>query len=587
MVLLVALVFIIASTPLLNGSQFNNYDEFNYNRLKQMASTKGYVRVIVEIDVPGIAELTALSTNFKTGNRVGGEFFKQSAFNADLALAETISAARDNVLHHLNGIQYGLSRTFSTLPYAALTVTVAALEKLKSVPEVLRIVEDKRIPLPVSEKAAVDDDHGGLDRVHLNQSLEIVGAQAAWDLGYTGGGWYVAVIDTGIRTSHDMFQGKHIVEHCFSLGEDWYDRENGGCPNGETEMAGPGSAVHYEGRFGHGSHVAGIAAGNDGVNRFGVAKDAGIIAIQTFTYFPGENDVLAWQSDTVKGLEYVYTLRNTYNIASANMSLGGSEGYSNYCDTSLRTAAIANLRAVGIATVVSAGNEAQCSAVPDPGCVRGAITVNGTNKEDGEYRWGNWHDEMVDLMAPGTYIVSASGESDSGYMSRSGTSMSAPHVSGAWAILKQYGGNISIDNILTALHYSGTMIPSTNCPDAAPKPRIHVGDALRILIYVAPPINLTAGQYTNLSFLQTEYINQLNWESNPLNANKNVTHYRIYAAGTGGQLNQLAELDSSNFSYLHRRVNRLESVTYAITAVDDQGQESVPYYYTIEFGIEQ
>ncbi|GAG25134.1 unnamed protein product, partial [marine sediment metagenome] len=261
-------------------------------------------------------------------------------------------------------------------------------------PEVLRITEDKPMPLP--ETLETREESSDLSGPLLGNTLEIVGAQAAWGFGITGEGWYVAVLDTGIRTSHEMFQGKNIVEHCFALGEDWYDKENGDCPNGKTEMAGPGSAAHYESRYGHGSHVASIAAGNDHDTHFGVAKDANIIAIQVFSYFPSYADVLSWSSDQLKGLEYVYTLRNTYNIASVNMSLGSAEGYSDFCESSSRAQGVANLRAAGIATVIAAGNEGQCNAVSDPACIPGAVTVSGTDKEDNEYTSGNWHDEMVD-----------------------------------------------------------------------------------------------------------------------------------------------------------------------------------------------
>ena len=582
-VLLLALVFVVSSTPLLTGSQLNNYEEYNYNRLKQMALTNGYIRVIAKMDVPGIEVLTALSTGFKTGNSGKNKVFMQDAFNADLALDEAIAKTRDTVLYRLNGTLYRVNRTYSTLPYVALTVTPEALERLKSLVEVLRIAEDKRIPLPVTGEAQADNGNSGVDQTHLSISLDIVDAPVAWGFGYTGQGWYVAVLDTGIRSSHDMFQGKSIVEHCFSLGEDWFDTVNGGCPNGLTEMDGPGAAAHPEGPSGHGSHVAGIAAGNNGSDRFGVAKDAGIIAVQVFTYFSDENDVAAWQSDTLRGLEYVYTMRNTYRIASVNMSLGSSAGYSEYCDSAIRADAVNNLRNAGIATVISSGNESRCNAVADPACIRGAITVNGSSKQDNEYSFGNWHDEMVDLMAPGTDIISADGNNDTGYVGKSGTSMSAPHVAGAWAIMKQYDENMTIDDILTTLQNSGLMISSTRCPDRIPKARINIGDALTSLLLIAPPQNLTADQQTNKAFLQTEYINELTWEANPLNADKNVANYRIYLVGNGNQLTLLTEVNSSNFRYWHRNVNRRETMTYAITAVNDQGEESLPYYHTTDF----
>jgi len=540
--------------------------------------------------LPDIEVLTAVSTRFKTGDR--DIAFIQDAFDADLALDNAISMTRNTVLHQLNGTHYQVNRTYSTLPCIALTVTGDALEKLKSLPGVLRIFEDRptRLPeTPETLEAQNDEDNSDLSKPLLQNTVEIVGAEVAWGFGYTGEGWYVAVLDTGIRTTHEMFRGKHIVEHCFALGEDWFDKENGDCPNGKTEMDGPGSAAHYPGQYGHGSHVTGIAAGNDQNDFFGVAKDANIIAIQVFSYFWSEGGVLSWSSDQLKGLEYVYMLRNTYKIASVNMSLGSAEGYSEYCASSSRAQAVSNLRAVGIATVIAAGNEGRCNAVGDPACIPGAVTVNATDKQDHEYLSGNWHDIMVDLMAPGVSIRSAAGTGDSSYYTSSGTSNATPHVTGAWAIMKQFNEDLSIDEILTALQETGTMITSYRCEGKLPKPRINIGNALIALFTIAPPLNLTGEQHTNRSFLQTEYINELTWESNPYNVDKNISLYRIYVVDVegGGQLTSLGEVDSSTFTYLHRRVNKREPVTYAITAVDSEGNESPPYHYTLEFGVVQ
>ena len=525
LVLIVSLVLPVVSAQLLIGSQFKNYEEFNHNRLKDIASKKGYVRVIVEMDVPGIETLTAISTGFKTGNRDRDSAFIQAAFDADLALGNAISMTRNTVLYQLNRERYQVNRTFSTLPCVALTVTEIALEKLKSLPDVLRITEDKPMPLPETFEAR--DNNSDLSDPLLEDTLEIVGAQAAWDFGFAGEGWYVAILDTGIRTTHEMFQGKHIVEHCFALGEDWNDTENGDCPNGKTEMAGPGSAAHYENQYGHGSHVAAIAAGNDHDTHFGVARDADIIAVQVFSYFAREGGVLSWSSDQLKGLEFVYTLRNTYNIASVNMSLGSAEGYTDFCESSSRAQGVANLRAVGIATVIAAGNESRCNAVSDPACIPGAVTVSGTDKQDNEYMGGNWHDAMVDLLAPAVRVRAAAGNGDSSYYSGNGTSNSAPHVTGAWAIMKQYDENMTIDDILFTLQVTGTMITSYRCEGREPKPRFNVGDALMSLLAVAPPLNLTGEQHANRSLLQTEYINKLTWESNPFNADRDITQYRM------------------------------------------------------------
>jgi subtilisin family serine protease len=576
-IFLLSAVLLVSSTTLLMGSPSRTYEDFKYDHLKKTAAEKGFVRVIVKLDVPDIEALTAVSTSYKTGNQDSS--YVQEAYNADLALADAISLTRNTVLYQLNGSHYLVNRTYSTLPYVALSITADTLEKLERLPEVLSIVEDKATPLPPPLEQSSTDD---ISRPQLMNSVEIIGATEAWGLGFTGAGWYVAVLDTGIRTSHEMFLGKHIVEQCFALGDDWTDGDIGGCPNGRTEMSGPGSAAHYENRFGHGSHVTGIAAGNNHDDLFGVAKDANIIAVQVFSYFPSEDDVFSWDADQLSGLEYVYELRHTYNIAAVNMSLGGDEQFSNYCDSDMRAEAIANLKAVGIATTVASGNSSYCDGVNSPACVSSAVAVNATNKDDTETYFGNWHNVMVPLMAPGSSIISADPLTNSNYGSRSGTSMSAPHAAGAWAIMKQFNGSLGVDEILALLKGTGRMISSSRCLSAAPEARIDVGNALFTLLTLAPPANLSVEQVTNKSFLRTEYINNITWQSNPLNADKNVVHYKIYVA-QGSQLNLLAQVNSSTFQYWHRNVQANQDITYAVSAVNDQGQESLPIRYTLDF----
>lgn len=557
--------------------------EKKYDQIKEIVSKNGYARVIVKLDVPEIEALTARSIDFKTGN--AADTYIQQAYDTDLALDKAISRSRDSVLHRLNRDFYRVNRTYSTLPYVALSVTGRSLEKLRSIPEVLDVVEDQAFPLPPFQPAEEQSRTGDPDSPQLARSTEIVGADIAWGLGYGGEGWYVAILDTGLLTSHEMFQGKDIVEQCYSLGDDWYDRENGGCPNGKIEMAGPGSAAPYESRFGHGTHVAGIAAGNNQNDRFGVARDAGIIAIQVYSYFPYENDVLSWSSDQLKGLEFVYLLRTTYKIASANLSLGGG-GYIDYCDSDHRKAAVDNLRAVGIATVVSSGNESKCNQVSAPACISTVVTVNATDKQDNDYIFGNWHDVMVDLLAPGAGISSADSFGNSSYGSRSGTSMAAPHVAGAWAIMRQFDEDLSLDEILLSLQETGTSISSSRCQEALPKTRINVGYALMTLMTLAPPKNIAGRQVSNKSLLMAEYINEITWEPHPLNENRDVAHYNIYVA-EGSQLNLLAQVDQATFSYFHRGVEKRRDLTYALTSVDGEGQESLPAYYTLDFGYTQ
>jgi subtilisin family serine protease len=466
---------VIVTLPIFTAAQKSDTGENGlsiYEKLKKTASETGDVKVIVKLDVKNIKKLTGNSTQYKTVNP--GRTFPFAGIQADLELKNAIHEKAYSVLHQLNGKGYQLNHTFSTLPYLALDVSPEALALLPTLPEVLEIFEDRPWKLVDNSFASTQ-----IDSPMLDTSVGLIGAADAWAMGYTGSGWYVVILDTGIRRTHQFFQGKTIVEACFSLERD--------CPNGSTEQYGMGAAAHYESiydGYDHGTHVTGIAAGKYG-SLAGVAKNSNIIAVQVFSRFSaydcdGSPCVMSWESDQLKGLEYVYTLRGTYSIAAVNMSLGGGR-YSSYCDYALQKPAIDNLKAVRIATVIATGNDGYCGSISSPACISSAVAVGASNKNDEEAYFNNWHSTLQEFFAPGVSISSSTGSSNSSYSSWSGTSMAAPHVTGAWALLRQASSSSSVDTIFNALRSTGTPISSPWC-SGGPIPRINVDEAINQLV---------------------------------------------------------------------------------------------------------
>ncbi len=437
--------------------------------LHASAAAKGTVRVIVTLEVPAFAELTRESNRYRVMEP--GRQFPDKGRRAGRALAGAIRSSSDAVLDALRDADTHVNHTYSALPYLALRVSSESLSRLETHPLVADISEDLPSRVP-------DIVRGGPVPPTLSQSTDLIGADAAWDMGYTGEGWAVAVLDTGIRPTHDFFEGKTIIEACFSSLDD--------CPNGQNEMVGPGSAAHYEDSYDgydHGTHVAGIATGNEG-SLFGVAKDSDIIAVQIFSRASSQNCggspcLLSWSSDQLKGLDYVYSLRATQSIAAVNMSLGGGR-YSGPCDTHIQKAAIDNLRSVGIATAIASGNNGFCGSLSSPACTSTSIAVGASTQSDIEAGFNNWHPDLQDLFAPGVSILSSTGGSDSSYQSWNGTSMATPHVAGAWAILRQFDPDAGVAEILAALKATGPPIV-TLCPGDASLPRIQLDEALTAL----------------------------------------------------------------------------------------------------------
>jgi subtilisin family serine protease len=496
-ILIVALLL----TCLWSGQIFAHGKIAQRERLLGEARERGLARVIVRLSVPDIKAMTDASVAHRV--RLPGRVRAMGAKDADEKLEKGIASVASDVLFGLATRGARVKRIHKTIPFLAMDVSEEALLYLESLPEVLSVEENRAIPLVAPVEIQTVSETGEPLYPSLADSTNLVGADIAWSRNYTGEGWYVAVLDTGILRSHEFFSGKSIIEACFTAN---VDGATSLCPNALAEQVGAGAAAHHPASYGysydHGTHVAGIAAGRkpDGTLA-GVAKDADIIAVNVFTGFSDSTNcdgnpscLLAFTSDLVQGLEYVYSLREDYSIASVNMSLGGF-GYSDQasCDgySVAMKQAIDNLRDAGIATIVASGNEYACNEVGWPGCISSAIAVGATDAFDQEALFSNWHPDLMDLFAPGQGICSSTG--NGGYGCWSGTSMATPHVAGAWAILKQQRPDASVAELWAALSGMGPLAEhKESCPPNDPfKPRIQVDEAL-VPAVVLPTVTITA-----------------------------------------------------------------------------------------------
>lgn len=404
---------------------------------------KGKVKVIVRLSEPEASSTTA---------------------QRQIRLVST----QDSVLEKLKQVTSFKPTTvkrFKVVSGMALEVDLAALQLLSSDPNVVSIQEDVAVP-PA-----------------LYQSIPLVDANDAWSMGYSGAGQTVAILDTGVNKYHSFFSGKVVSEACYST-TDAESSVTSFCPGGVGSSTATNSGVNCPSSVrgcDHGTHVAGIAAGKNGASSFGtlqgVARDANIIAIQVFSRFDDYEScspysppcVRTYTSDQIMGLERVYALRNSYSIASVNMSIGG--GYSSStCDADSRKTIIDLLRSAGIATVIASGNDGYNAATSQPGCISSAITVGSSTKSDDLSDFSN-SASWVDLMAPGSEIYSSV---ISNYGFKDGTSMATPHVAGAWAVMKAKNGVASVDTIASALANTGIDIGTP----AGNKRRIDLDNAL-------------------------------------------------------------------------------------------------------------
>jgi len=426
-----------------------------FNKLIYSAQQTGTVRVIVR-----------LSSNFQPVGKLSESEIKNQRFS--------IKQKQGDFLNRFESFRVSAVKQFEFIPFVAFETDAATLEKMKNDPLVVSIEEDE------------------LEEPTLAQSTAIVGAPTAWTSGFSGDGWAVAVLDSGVAKTHPFLTGKVVSEACYSSN---YPASNttSVCPGGVTQSTETGSGVNCDPAISgcaHGTHVAGIVAGR-GSSFSGVAKDANIIAIQVFSRIDDATRcgskpspcTTSYVSDQLKALERVLALSGSMKIAAVNMSLGGSQ-YTTNCDAvqSSRKAAIDNLRSVGIATVVSSGNDSYTDSMGAPACISSAISVGST--DDGSSGTSvdtvsNFSNSVsfLNLLAPGRWISSS--VLSNAYQNYSGTSMAAPHVAGAFAVLKQRAPNASVTQILNALTTTGQ--PITDSRNSVTKPRIKIADALNAL----------------------------------------------------------------------------------------------------------
>jgi subtilisin len=377
----------------------------------------------------------------------------------------SIRAASSRVLNKLANLNYKLIATYNAFPIIALEADKTTLIQLANLPEVKYIQED-------TLESTTDVSSGN-----------VIGLPGAIASGWTGSGWAVAILDTGVQRSHPYLSGKVVAEACFSTTT---GNSTSLCPNGQSTnngnpgQSGAGAGVNCANICDHGTHVAGIAAGRNfggGPGYDGVARDANIIAVQVFSRFNNASDcggsapcVRAFSSDILGALNWVYSLRGSFNIASVNMSLGGGN-YSSPCDTDARKPAIDNLRSAGIATVIAAGNNGQTSQISAPGCISSAISVGATNDNDTVASYSN-RANFMSLYAPGSGIDSSI--PNNGYANYNGTSMATPHVAGAWAAMKQKYPSWSVSDILNRIQSTGVGINNSGFT----RPRLKLDAAL-------------------------------------------------------------------------------------------------------------
>ncbi len=261
-----------------------------------------------------------------------------------------------------------------------------------------------------------------------------ISATEAWGLETGSSKEVIAVIDTGIDYLHPDLKANTWINKAEANGITEVDDDgNGyiddiyGIDTGEDDS----DPMDIDG---HGTHVAGIiaAAGNNGVGITGINWHARIMALKGF-----RPSGYMYESDEIELIDYCLDMKERgVDIVAINASYGCTNCYSD-----IERDAIDAAGQAGILFVAAAGNDRgdddATPYYPASFTLPNIISVAATNEEDRLATFSNYGVSSVDLGAPGYSILSTYYDRDSGhgYAYMSGTSMAAPQVSGATALL--------------------------------------------------------------------------------------------------------------------------------------------------------
>ncbi len=317
-----------------------------------------------------------------------------------------------------------LARTEVVEPEEGVSVA-GALADLERSDEVLYAEPDA-----IRQTAAVPNDRYFPYQWGLNNTGQVPGANdadidapEAWDTATGASGVRVAVIDTGADLGHPDLAPNLWTNPAETPANGRDDDANGFVDDVRGADFVDGDGVPDDAN-GHGTHVAGTVAaqGNDGAGVTGVAWDAALLPLRTLGA-----DGSGSTSDTMRA--YAYAARAGARVV--NLSLGGSQFVRAERD------AIAALPEVLF--VVAAGNEGAdndtTGSYPCNYDLPNVVCVAATDSYDRLASFSNRGAVTVDLAAPGVDIASTYPRSGGGYAYLSGTSMAAPHVAGAAALL--------------------------------------------------------------------------------------------------------------------------------------------------------
>jgi subtilisin family serine protease len=340
----------------------------------------------------------------------------------------------------------------------------------------LTVHEDVEVSLARTQNPAPS---WGLDRVD-QRDLPLSGSSAG-SVAHTGQGVWAYIADTGILSAHQEFGGR----------------------------VAPGMTRIVDGRgtedcHGHGTHVAGTVAGKT----LGVAHAATLIPLRVMDCAGA-----GVTSDVIAGMDWAIGHHPAGQPAVMNLSVGSS--------SSVLTDAVDRVTADGIIVVAAAGNSGVDACTTYPAASANAIAVGATNSSDARSSWSNFG-PCLDLFAPGESVRSAGHTGTTSVVAMSGTSMAAPHVAGAVALLLNANPSLTTSAVRTALISGATSGKVTSPGTGSPNLLLFVDPQAGVTVTAAPSAP-TAPQLS----LATTTSGAVNWAQPTTSGTEPITGYAV------------------------------------------------------------
>lgn len=431
-----------------------------------------FVMLIALLTTPGYAQFPATSTSHLAAEYETNALYLQLAPETHWGAAELISAA-DERLSALPEMQQLLSSgTVQTIrqEFPVLAKKHDELARIYRVEfadpnereAILNILERQSFitfaeKVPVYRTSIVPNDPAYSDPQKNWHLLQIQAAQA-WDITQGCAGMKIAIVDDAVRTSHEDLAAKIFVNAGEIPGNGIDDDLNGyiddvsgyDVADGDGNVNPPASSVSAT-FFTHGTHVAGIAAGNtnNGTGMASIGFNTRILPVKVKS-----------DNETVPGLLNSPMQGVEYAIASGADVINISWG--SYSHSQAHQLLFNTAYSYGQIVVAAAGNDG-VNLLMYPAAYQHVIAVAASDATNDGASFTNATTE-VDVFAPGTSIWSSLADADNSYGFFSGTSLSTPIVSGLAALMMCHDPNFTPDGIRQCITNSADPYPSVRWP---------------------------------------------------------------------------------------------------------------------------